>query len=161
MRVIKNDGLPKRWSFTEANVSRNRMSINSFGEEFSSLFGNLLGQIQASIEHGEENALDPESGVQTILHPSDGSNQLGKSLESKIFALERDQDRIGGGQGINRKKPKGRWAIDENEVVLVLHAIEPGPQPGLACFQPNQFDLGSRKPLTRGDKIETGERGWY
>ena len=42
-----------------------------------------------------------EARVQVVANEVDGGEQLGQALKRVVLTLERDEDRIGGGQGIH------------------------------------------------------------
>ena len=45
--------------------------------------------------------------------------QLRQSFQCVVLTLQRDQDRVGGREGIDGQQPEGRRAIDQDVVVSV------------------------------------------
>ena len=52
-----------------------------------------------------------------LLHHVDGVQQLSESLQRKVFALDRNEDGIRRGEGIQGQQPEGRRTIDEDEII--------------------------------------------
>ncbi len=59
------------------------------------------GQVGSSVVHGQHNPVDQEAGVEVIANEIERGKQLGQSFQGVVLTLERDQDRIGRGQGIH------------------------------------------------------------
>src|SRR5262249_10266820 len=64
LRVVENDRLPERWGLAQADISRNRGLVDPLREELPRLVCHLLGQVQASVEHSQQNPLYPQARVQ-------------------------------------------------------------------------------------------------
>ena len=71
----------------------------------------------------------PRSGIEPLLDLLDGLQQLAKPFESKEFALQRHQQRVGRRQRVERQQPERGRAIDEADVVAAM-AAERAAQPG-------------------------------
>ena len=77
--------------------------------------------------HREHDAVDAELGIERRLHLLDGLDELRQTFEREELALQRHQDRVGGGHRVDRQKIERRRAIDQHigEVCEVrLAAIE-------------------------------------
>src|SRR5688500_747407 len=57
--IVEHDRLPERWRLAELHIAGDDASIHTVREELSSLIRHLLREIQASIEHREQDSLDP------------------------------------------------------------------------------------------------------
>ena len=51
-------------------------------------------------------AIDGEVGIEVVADEVDRGQQLAEAFERVVLALERDQDRVGGGQGIDGQQPQ-------------------------------------------------------
>ena len=81
--------------------------------------GDVRGQVRPGVEHGQDDPVEREARVEMVADEIDGGEQLGQTLECVVLTLERDEDRIGGGQGIDGQETE-RWrAIDEDDVVAI------------------------------------------
>jgi hypothetical protein len=48
----------------------------------------LAGEIGAGVDHGEDDALDAEPGIELRLHEIDGRNEVCEAFERVVLALE-------------------------------------------------------------------------
>ena len=95
-----------------------------------------------------------ERGVQVVANEIDRGEQLGQSFQGVVLALQRDEHRIGGGEGVHGQQPERRRAIDEDVVVAVGDV---GDQAGEAPFpglDRREFDLGSGERDRRRDQVD-------
>ena len=95
------------------------------------LGGDVGGQVRSGVVHRQHDAIEREVRVQVITDEIDGGKQLGQALECVVLTLERDQDRVGGGQGVDGQEPERRRAIDEDDVVSCAEGLHEAPQPAL------------------------------
>ena len=78
------------------------------GEMSADLLAHLVGEIVAPVEHGQDNAPDQEMWVEVLLDQADGLHQLAEPLHGVKLALEGDQNRIGGREGVDRQTGRGK-----------------------------------------------------
>src|SRR5882762_9641908 len=69
--IIEHDRLSERRCFAELYVPRNDAPVDAIGEEASGLVRHLLRQIEASVEHREQHALDSQLRVEALLNSTD------------------------------------------------------------------------------------------
>ena len=138
----------------EPDISRNLGAVHLPTEILHGLLCNLPGEIQALVVHREQYAFDLERGIQTLLDQSYRVQKLAKSFQRIEFALDRDQHRIGGRQGIQREEAQGGRTIDENEVVLVSHLLQGPAQDRLSLAFSHELDLGSDQISRGGEEIQ-------
>jgi hypothetical protein len=77
-------------------------------------FCHLMGQVVATVEHGQENALDGETRVQSELDPSNGFEKQGQTLQGVVFTLKGDKNRVTGRETVGREEAQGRRAVEED-----------------------------------------------
>ena len=88
--------------------------------------------------------------------PRERVEQLGHSFERVVLTLNRNQQRLGGSEGVERQQAK-RWrAIDDDVVVICLDTREGVLQPEFSLLNFDQFDFGARQIFICRDDIETG-----
>src|SRR5258705_2073036 len=159
MWVVENDRLSERWRLAELHVARNQRAVDPVREELSSLIRDLLGEIEACVEHRQEYALDAQSGVQVVLTQANRADELGEPLEGKVLALEWDQHRVRGGQGVDGEQAE-RWrAVHENEIIIGAQLRDRGLEAGLTRHHAHQLHLGARQTLAGPHQVEGRERG--
>src|SRR5690606_19372412 len=88
-------------------------------EIFLGLLRHLLGQVETTVEHGEEDPLDLQRRVQVLLNDADGVEQLRKPLERVELALDRDQHGVRGRQGVEGQHAQRGRRVDQDEVVAI------------------------------------------
>src|SRR6185436_14481074 len=123
VRIVQDDGLAERRGLAELHVTRDDASVDSLREELPRLISDLLGEVEPGIEHGQQHSLDPETRIELLLYPSNRSQQLGQPLESQVLALKRDQDGIGGSQGIHCQETQRGRTVDVDVVVFATHRV--------------------------------------
>ena len=62
---------------------------------------NLVGKTQTRVVHRQQEALDFQFRIELTLDDTDGVEQFADTLKGKVFALHRDNHRIGCCQGIH------------------------------------------------------------
>jgi hypothetical protein len=58
------------------------------------------------VVHGQDDAVEGQGRMEMVAHEVDGGQQLCGSLQGVVLTLKRDEDRIGGGQGIHGQEPE-------------------------------------------------------
>ena len=71
----------------------------------------------------------------------DRCDELCQALERVVLALDRDEDRVGAGQGVHREQAERRRAIDEDPVPVVALGIERPREAALASIDPSNLWL--------------------
>ena len=85
-----------------------------------------------------------ELGVEVIANEIERGEQLGQSFQGVVLALQRDEHRIGGGQGVDGQQSERRRAVDEHVVVVgPLISDEQPRQPSLAALDGSELHLGA------------------
>src|SRR5918997_745612 len=91
-------------------------------------------------------------GVQFLSHHPDALHELRQALEGVVLALYRNEDLIRAGQGVERQKIEGRWAIEEHPVVRLRRKLLQGPfELELASQARHQLHLGPHQ-VNRGGR---------
>ena len=99
-----------------------------------------------------------QAGVQAAADPGQRGHQVCQPLERKVFAMQRDQDCIGGNQRIQGQQPERWWRIDEDEVVAVPQPGEEMAQAVLALLQGDQLHLRSGEVTIGRNEVEQVHR---
>ena len=115
-------------------------------------------QVGPAVVHGQDDAVDRETRVEVVTNEIERGKQLGQSFQGVVLALERDQDGIGGGEGIDGEQSERRRAIDQDVVVSVRDAGELTSQPALPALDGRQLQFGAGKRDGRGHDIEPVDR---
>ena len=104
--------------------------------------------------HRQRDALDDELRVQVVTDEVEGGKQLGQSFQGVVLALQRDKDRIGGGQGVHRQQSERRWTVDEDVVVFVDDLGQKPAESSLPPFDRRELYLGPGQRDRRRDQGE-------
>lgn len=144
----------------EPNVSWDRGAQHLFAEEFLQVGGYLLGKVGAVVVHGEQNAFEPKLRVECLCDAVQRANQFGDSFEREVFGLQRDQQAVGGDQGIERQQVQGGGAIEQDEVVACTDGLDGVAQPELAAFGVDELQRGADEVFASRDERECRNFGW-
>jgi len=80
--------------------------------------------------------------------------ELRDTLDGQILALDRNEDRIGSRECIERQQVERRRAIDDHEGVSVENWPDRLPQPIFAMIHRNQLNRSTDEVLVRRDDVE-------
>jgi hypothetical protein len=106
------------------------------------------------IVHGGEDADDLEVGVEALPDLLDGVHQQGHPAQGEVLALERDEDAVGGGEGVDGEQAETGRAVDQHVVVALAQHPKDPQQRLLAGDLPDQQDLGRGQVDVGGKEIE-------
>src|SRR3990172_226126 len=155
--VVEQDGLPERGRLREAHVARDDAPIDDPGKVLAHVVHHLGRQVHTLVHHGEDDALDLELRVEARAHPAHGRQELAHPGEGEELALERDQDGIGGDEGVESEKPQRRRTVDKDVVVRARDGREELAESELAARLVDELDFRSRQVPFRGEHFERDE----
>jgi hypothetical protein len=72
-----------------------------------------------------------------------GGEQLRETFEGVVLALDRDEDRVGRGERVDREQAEGRRAVDEDPVPGVGFDLDRSGQPAFPALHVRQLHLGT------------------
>jgi hypothetical protein len=94
-----------------------------------------------------------------------GVHELRNALEREEFALDGDQDGVGGEEGVQGEEIEGWGAIDQDEVVIVANRGDAFAEAEFARLEADQLDVGAYEVLIGGDEAEAfavgGDDGFF
>src|SRR5918998_1337029 len=99
-------------------------------------------------------------GVQFLPHHPDALHELRQALEGVVLALYRNEDLIRAGQGVERQKIEGRWAIEEHPVVRLRVHVYDEDLVALLGEVGRQVDGGGALPHT-ALLVDYGDHGFH
>src|SRR5207253_768117 len=99
--VVLDDRLSERRGLTEPHAARNDGLVDPVGKELARLVNDLLREVEAHVEHGEQHALDAQRWIEVILDQADRGDELCQPLERQVLALEWDDDGVRGGERVD------------------------------------------------------------
>ncbi len=128
--------------------------------------GHLFGQGVAAIIHGQHHALNLQGRIEAAAYQLNGAHQLRQAFQGEEFALQRHQNSVSGGHGVDRQQIQRGRAVDQHigEAVLVRLLAE-GNQ-GLAQAERAargmaQFQLDPRQVRVGRDQEQARQEGWH
>jgi|HubBroStandDraft_5_1064220.scaffolds.fasta_scaffold02076_2 hypothetical protein len=145
MYVVEHDGHAVAGRFCQADIARNDGFKDLRAEKAAEIGGNLLGKRGAVVVHREKDAFDREGRIDGASEAHQGVEEFGDAFECQELALDRNEDGIGGGQGVDSEKVERRRAVDEDVVVLGEDAGDGALEPVLAVLDVHQLDLGANE----------------
>ena len=74
----------------------------------------LAGKAVAGVVHGQHNAMNSEARVEGAANLLDRGQELRQALKREEFALQRDNDGVGGSERVDGEKVERRRTIDQH-----------------------------------------------
>jgi len=129
--------------FSQADIAGNRCPENQTAVKTPQVRGHGGREVRSLVVHGEQQAFDFQKGIHGAPKPRQGVEELRNALKRVILALDGDQQRISGGQRVERQKVQCRRAIEQNIVVVILDWRDGFPQEDLAAVGVNELHFGA------------------
>jgi hypothetical protein len=150
--------------FGEADVAGDGGLEEFVVEEGLEVVGDLLGEVGAVVEHGEEDAFEGERGVEGLGDAVEGGHELGDAFEGKVLGLHGDEKTVGGDEGVEGEEIEGWGAVEEDEGVIGPEGGEGLAEFELAAFEGDELDGGADEVFAAGNELEVvdfgGEEGF-
>lgn len=137
--------------FTEPDAARDNGLEHTIPEKTPDFLDDLARQIGPLVVHGDGDPDAVEAGIQRLPDPLYGVHGLRNALQGQEFGLDRDQDGIGGDQGVDGDQPQGGRTVDQDVVEPVAQSLQEAPQLELALRLIHQFDLDPDQLPVGGD----------
>ena len=112
--IVKQRRLAMRRRFGKAHVARNDCLVDRVAHVGAHVRDHLAGQAIAGIVHGQNDAVDRQAGVERAAHLFDGGQELRQAFEEPVLGLQRDDDRVGGGERVDREQVQRRGTVDQD-----------------------------------------------
>ena len=123
-------------------------------EELPQVGGHLAGKVGAVVVHGEEDAFDFQGVLEGMSDAVDGVHQFGYPFQGEEFALNGDQNGIGGDQSVEGEEVEGWRAIDQDEPVVAADFGDALAHAEFTAGDIDQFQIGADQVLIGGDDVE-------
>jgi hypothetical protein len=88
------------WRLGKADIPRDNALKDLRTEETAKIRRNLLGECRPVVIHREKNAFDFEGRVDGPAKAHERVEELRNALDRQVLALNRDEERVGGGERI-------------------------------------------------------------
>jgi len=79
----------------------------------------LMPESGAGVEHGQQDALEDQARIESLLNDSESLEQFGQALQGIILALNRNQKGASRDQSVQGEKPERRGTIEKDEMRLL------------------------------------------
>src|SRR5690554_6373982 len=156
-RIIKDDGLAIRRRLGQPHIPRDDRAIDM--EMSPDFISHLIGEVIPRVEHRQQDAVNIERRVQRGAHTLNRIDELAKPLERIIFALKRDDHKIGTGELVDRQRAEGRGAVEHDEIIHRAHAFDAEAQSLRRIRIVDDLALNRYQIASGRYKIETFEFG--
>ena len=143
--VILRHGHAVAGRLADAGVARDDRVEDHVAEVALQLLINLVGEPETGVIHGEQEALDAQAGIELGLDDADGVEQLADALQCEILGLDRNDDAVGRGQGVDRDQAQRGAAVDNDVVIVVLDQLQGLAQHAFTSLFFNEFQFGSHQ----------------
>lgn len=141
--VVEDYGLAEGRGFGESDVSGDDVFEDPGAEVVAGFRGDLSGEVEAGVVHGQEDAVDGEVRVYASLDQVDRVEELREAFEGVVLALYRDEQAVRGGEHVDGDEAQGWWAVYEYVVVLVPERVERVGHDAFPLFSGDHFDFGA------------------
>lgn len=159
-----DDRFTETGGFCEAGCARDDGFEDPFAEVLAYFGDDLLGEAGSAVEHGHDDAEEIEGRVDASVAKLVEQAVNGRdALQRVILALERDQEVIGGGQGIQGEQAEGGRAVQDDDIELaaLANGVEQGAEASQAVFKAAQFEFDAAEIHFAGDGGQSLERGRF
>ena len=143
-------------SFAEADVPGNGGFEHRLLHVLLYCGGHLHAEVGPAVVHGQDHAFHLQAGIQAPAHHAEGGHQLTEALQGQVFALHRDQHRVGGAEGVEGQQLQEGGAVDEDEVIAVPEWGQGLPQHRLPPLGLRQLNAGAEEVPVAGNHISVG-----
>ena len=118
--IVEKNGLPIAGRFTETDISWDDGLEDSLSEVLADFIRHLLREVVPHIVHGQDNARQPQGGIEPLLDRPHRLEEMREPFEGVVFTLKRDQDRIGCHQRVQCQQPERRRAVQKDVIIQLL-----------------------------------------
>ena len=90
--------------------------VDPFFEERADVARNLLPEVGPLVVHRHQHAGNVERWIERGANTAQCRDEIGQTFEREVLAVERNQDRVGGHERIEREQSERRRRVDEDVV---------------------------------------------
>src|SRR5207302_429628 len=118
--VIIDDWFAEAWRLCQPSCARNYGVKYQVAEMLADFGHNLVRQIGTAIEHGHDDAKQLEAGIDArIAQLRKDARDHGDAFQGVVFALQRDQEELGGGESVQGQDAERGGAINHHDIELI------------------------------------------
>ena len=148
------------WRLADADVARDEGAEYGFVEEAANFVDDFAGEVEFGVVHGEDDSADFEAVVVSGLGLACELDDLGEAFHGEIFALDGDEDFVGGGEGGAGELAEGGRAVEEDEVEAVELVVELVSEGGGALAIRGGERVGIGEAEGAWEDVEVGDGGF-
>src|ERR1039458_6151127 len=89
--IVQNDRLAETGCLRKPDIPRNHTLKNLRTEVLACIGRNLAREVQACVKHRQQNTVNGERRIHALLYEVYGVQELRKSLEGVVLALQRNE----------------------------------------------------------------------
>ena len=157
--VVENHGHAVARRLAEADVARDDGAKHFLLEELPHVGRDLLSEIRALVEHREQHAFDVERRVERGADAAHRADEIGEAFEREVLAVQRNQDRVGGDERVQRQQAERRRAVDEDVVEVVARTRGRARSRSSRAGERHQLDFGAGEIAIRGNQLQAIDGG--
>ncbi len=139
---------------SESRTFRGMTSGRLVPEVQPDFFADLTGQSVPSIEHGQEDSSQCQSGIEPRLDELYRGQEPPQSLQCEILALQWHDDAVRRHQGVQREKSQGRRAIDDDVFIIEIRGANQPAKFFFPVLDFDELDFHTGQVLVGTDHIE-------
>ena len=143
------------------NLTVRLMTVwKTWSPKWSTTLRDDLAAVQgAAVVHRGQDAVDGQARVEPVADLLDRLDQQGDAAHGEELALQRDDDPVRGGEGVDRQQAERGLAVDEDDVVVVQQRAQHPGEDHLAGDLADQLHLGRGQVDVGRDDVEVRRCG--
>src|SRR5208337_2982647 len=145
--VIEENRFAETWCLGQANIARYYSGEDLVTEEIPQIVADLVREIGAFVEHGEEDSLHRQVLVVKAPNANQRVEKLGDPLQREVLALYRHDNGIRRHERVQGKQVEGWRTVQEDVVKLVAERLHPIAQGFFAIGAVHKLDRRSNQVL--------------
>jgi hypothetical protein len=143
MYIVKHYRHPVAGSFGQPDIPGDDAFKYLRSEEAPQVSRYLFGKCRSVIVHCQKNALDAQCRVNRSAQAHERIEQLGHAFQCQVLALNRNQNRVAGGERVQSQEVERRRAIYQNVRILFAYLMKCGFKAIFSILHRNQLNCGT------------------
>jgi hypothetical protein len=133
------------WRFSQSHIARNRCLEDETAVKTPKIGRYGRRQVSPLVIHRQQEPLDFQKRIHGTPESGQSVEKLGDPFKGVILALDGNEERVSGCQGVKRKEVQRRRAVEENKIVVILYGRKGLPQENLSAAYLDEFNFGTGK----------------
>ncbi len=148
------------WSFCQSYVTRDEGLKHLVPEEPLQVIPNLVGEICPLIVHGQKYPFDRQSRIVGATDSHERVEELGNAFQSKILALDGDENGVGSDERVEGEEIEGWGAVEDDIAKLVVNRLKLFREQVFTMVVVDKLNRRSNHVAVGGDEVKALDGGF-